>query len=102
MAQQSEDTERRIREHAYRLWEAEGRPEGRAEAHWEQARELAAIEENQHAATKPRPAGTRTKRAQPVEPPEALENQGDFPGLADQGEESRPPRRGGRKKPENI
>ncbi len=31
------DRERRIREHAYRLWEAEGRPEGRHEHHWTQA-----------------------------------------------------------------
>lgn len=33
------DTNRdqRIRERAYRLWEDEGRPEGRAEAHWELA-----------------------------------------------------------------
>ena len=29
--------DQRIRELAYRLWEEEGRPEGRAEAHWEMA-----------------------------------------------------------------
>jgi hypothetical protein len=29
--------EDRIRELAYQMWEEEGRPEGRAEAHWEQA-----------------------------------------------------------------
>ncbi|MBU0724584.1 MAG: DUF2934 domain-containing protein [Alphaproteobacteria bacterium] len=100
MAQHEDDqNEQRVREHAYRLWEEEGRPEGQAAAHWEKARELAAIEQNQSTTTRPRPAGTRAKRSQPVEPLEALENQGDFPGLADQGEESRPPKRRARQKP---
>ncbi len=31
--------EDRIRERAYAIWEREGRPEGRREAHWEQARQ---------------------------------------------------------------
>ena len=31
------DRERRIRERAYRLWEEQGRPEGRHEDHWLQA-----------------------------------------------------------------
>lgn len=40
------DTEHRIRERAHALWEAEGRPEGKREAHWEQARrEIAAEDE---------------------------------------------------------
>jgi hypothetical protein len=29
--------ENRVREYAYELWESEGRPEGRAEKHWEMA-----------------------------------------------------------------
>lgn len=33
----ADDREHRIRERAYRLWEDEGRPEGRAEHHWRQA-----------------------------------------------------------------
>ena len=28
------DRERQVRERAYFMWEAEGRPEGRAEMHW--------------------------------------------------------------------
>lgn len=32
------DIERRIRERAYEIWESEGRPEGRSEDHWKQAR----------------------------------------------------------------
>ena len=30
--------EQRIRERAYKIWEDEGRPEGRQEAHWELAK----------------------------------------------------------------
>ena len=40
------DQEQRIRARAYRIWEEEGRPEGRAEVHWDMARELIAIEDN--------------------------------------------------------
>ena len=29
--------ENRVRDYAYRLWEQEGRPEGRAEIHWQMA-----------------------------------------------------------------
>ncbi|GLK74508.1 DUF2934 domain-containing protein [Ancylobacter dichloromethanicus] len=36
--------EDRIRERAHRLWEDEGRPEGRADAHWFRAEEMAAVE----------------------------------------------------------
>lgn len=40
-----DDKEDRIRRRAHAIWEAEGRPEGRHEAHWEQARaEIEAIE----------------------------------------------------------
>jgi hypothetical protein len=36
------DTAERIRQRAYEIWEREGRPEGREQAHWEQAeREVA-------------------------------------------------------------
>ncbi|MDO9710609.1 DUF2934 domain-containing protein [Paracraurococcus lichenis] len=44
------DREQRVRERAYHLWEAEGRPEGRADAHWvraaqEEAEHEAAVDE---------------------------------------------------------
>lgn len=40
-AEAVEDPTGRIREHAYFMWEQEGRPEGRAEEHWHAAeREL--------------------------------------------------------------
>lgn len=84
-----DDLEQRIRDRAYRIWVEEGRPEGRANAHWEMARELIAIEANQKDATKPNPANPGVDRAfheQPVEQLEAVENQGEFPTLTDQGE----------------
>lgn len=91
------DREQRIRDHAYRLWIEEGRPEGRAEAHWDMARELVAIEDNQRLATKPNPASRSRDRnlrgSEPVEPLEAVENQGEFPTLTDQGEEQTYPTR---------
>lgn len=41
------DREARVRERAYRLWEEEGRPEGRAEAHWREATRQILAEEGQ-------------------------------------------------------
>jgi hypothetical protein len=38
------ERDRRIRERAYRLWEEEGRPEGRHESHWHQASQEAGDE----------------------------------------------------------
>jgi len=32
-----EDREARIRHRAYAIWESEGRPDGREQAHWDQA-----------------------------------------------------------------
>lgn len=37
MAEQRNESE--VREHAYKIWEAEGRPDGRAEEHWERAQQ---------------------------------------------------------------
>ncbi|WP_305096366.1 DUF2934 domain-containing protein [Croceibacterium aestuarii] len=34
----SSDLDKRIQERAYEIWESEGRPEGRQEEHWQQAR----------------------------------------------------------------
>jgi DUF2934 family protein len=84
-----------IRKHAYQLWVEAGCPEGRDEEFWEKGRELAAIEDNQHLAVKPNPVVDRRRDGpwnEPIEPIEAIQNQGDFPGMADQGEEQpRPP-----------
>ena len=43
--------EQRIRELAYQMWEAEGRPEGRAEHYWNRAQEL--IEDESQSAYPP-------------------------------------------------
>jgi hypothetical protein len=39
MSEDDRDLERRIRERAFEMWEAEGRPEGRADEYWHRARE---------------------------------------------------------------
>ncbi len=83
----ADDYEERVRARAYRLWQEEGCPEGRADAHWELARELVAIEDNQRLATKPiGPAGSNNVLPEPVEFVVAVENQGEFPTLTDEGE----------------
>jgi hypothetical protein len=88
---QTPSIEARIRERAYHLWQDEGCPDGRADAHWDMARELVAIEDNQLLATKPNPQRFDIRRdprtGEPVEPLTAVENQGEFPTLTDQGEE---------------
>jgi hypothetical protein len=84
----NEDREQRIRERAFGIWLEEGRPEGRADVHWDMATELIAIEENQLLTLKP--VG---RAGEPVEPILAVENAGDFPTLTDQGEETAYPTR---------
>jgi hypothetical protein len=85
----SSETERRIRERAYFLWEQEGRVEGRADDYWERARQLDAIEANAPA-MKPNPetqGAWRDPSSPPVEEAALQENLGEFPGrFTDQGE----------------
>lgn len=72
----------RIRQRARALWEDAGCPDGGPDRFTDQARELTAIAEN--------PAAGRIdpqKAAEPaIEPLAAVENQGEFPSLTDQGE----------------
>ncbi len=92
-----DEREDRIRARAHQIWEEEGRPHGREEAHWDMAAEQVAIQDNQRLATRPNPlADDRQARAasgEPAEPLVAVENQGEFPTLTDQGEEATAPRR---------
>lgn len=89
-----DEFENRVRKRAYDLWQEEGCPPGRADVHWDKARELVAIEDNQKLTTKPVGAGHRAgPTGEPVEPIEAVENAGEFPTLTDQGEEQAAPRR---------
>lgn len=85
-----DDTEERIRRRAFELWQEEGRPDGREAAHWDKARELVAIEDNQKAAAKT--VSDLGPEGEPVEEARLQENYGEFPTLTDQGEGERPHR----------
>ena len=84
----SPEREARIRETAYHLWEADGRPEGRDAEFWERARELVGMRESAGAGLLPNPM-TEDEPIPGVTVEEAAiqENLGEFPDrLADQGE----------------
>ena len=78
-----EQLERRIKARAHRIWEDEGRPEGRAQAHWELAKLAIAQEDAQESMLRP----VETPQFEPIE---AVVNQGEFPTLTDQGEQHIP------------
>ena len=86
------DIDERVRHRAYRLWMEEGCPDGRSDVHWQKARELVAIEDNQKLTTKRAPDPERPG-GEPVEPLEVVENTGEFPTMTDQGEEQAAPKR---------
>ena len=81
--------EARIRQRAYEIWQQEGRPDNRENEHWDMATELVAIEDNYRDTLKPNPVENYANNptTEPVEPLEAVRNQGEFPTLTDQGEE---------------
>jgi len=58
-----DDKEQRIRDVAYRLWQEDGRPEGRAEEHWRRACEIVAKEEKGGAKTSSKRAPRSSKSA---------------------------------------
>ena len=91
-----------IRERAYHMWEADGRPEGREDEFWERASELVGMEESAHAAELPNPAslpGADPDRTQIIEEAFIQENLGEFPDrFADQGERSLTPSKANRKR----
>jgi hypothetical protein len=74
-----QEIEKRIRARAYRLWEEEGRPQGRTGAHWDLAKIAVALEDAQGEMLKP----VEDEKPEPIE---AIANQGEFPTLTDQGE----------------
>ena len=80
--------EQRVRERAYLLWEADGKPHGRDVEYWERARELVAIEDSAGSGLLPNPAKhPESPRETGIEEAEIQENLGEFPDrLADQGE----------------
>lgn len=83
---QDQDLERRIEDRARHLWEAAGSPIGQLDSFKDEARTLIAIEDDPDAATWPLEETLRKGEA--AEPVEAVENQGEFPELTDQGESS--------------
>ena len=52
------DREHRVRERAYHLWEADGKPHGRDIEYWERARELVGMEESAGSGLLPNPQTT--------------------------------------------
>ena len=89
-----DSVDERIKRRAHRIWEEEGRPEGRDKEHWDMAAELVAIEDNYQATLKPvaRDADDPEIAATSAEPPEAA-NTGELPTLTDEGEQIYPPSR---------
>ncbi len=95
----AEDLESRIQKRAYQIWEREGRPEGRSHDHWELAREEIAIEDNYRSTLQPNPSrgpDDTAERTEPVEPVLSMANQGEMPGITDQGEDFQIPGAGDR------
>lgn len=91
--EQDEAYQHRIRERAYHLWEAEGKPHGHDQEYWERARELVDMEESGNSGQLPNP-GTEatTPFSGPVEEAVLEENLGEFPDRsADQGEHAQTP-----------
>ena len=88
-----QDRDQRIRERAYHLWEADGRPNGGELEYWERARELIGMEENPQAGQLPNPLAEGRDPMAPERVDEAAiqENYGETPGLADQGEQQQTP-----------
>ena len=85
---EEQDLAERIRLRAYRLWEQDGRPEGREGVHWDQASELVAIEDNYRLTTQPVSSSDNLgPSGEPIESSKIMENLGEFPTLTDQGEE---------------
>ncbi len=85
--------EARIRERAYHLWEADGRPHGRDSEYWERAKELIGMEDHPGAALEPNPM-TLDEPIPGVTVEEAAiqENYGEAPErFTDQGERRQTP-----------
>jgi len=86
---QSAATVQRVRDRAMRMWEAEGRPEGREDDYLERARELVVIETNPPLPLPP-PSPAQPPHdpaAPPIEDAVLQTNLGEFPGrFTDQGD----------------
>ena len=73
----------RIAAKAHELWEAEGRPHGRDKEHWDEAKEIIALQDSEASTLLPATTGVD----EPVEEKTvSLDNEGEAPGLTDTGE----------------
>ncbi len=104
--------EQRVSERARKLWEEAGCPASGPQDYVGRARELVAIEEHQKNTLKPVGAQAREvaedipvasddvlgPEGEPIEPALAVEHEGEFPTLTDQGEGQQVPYRAGSKR----
>ena len=84
----------RIRERAYALWEAEGKPHGNDLEYWERARELVGMSDSGETGQMKVPDinDPSVIAGQPVEEASIQQNLGEFPDrLSDQGEHAQFP-----------
>ena len=102
-----DNEEKRVAAWARRLWDEAGRPAAGPDAYVDRARELVAIEEHEKDTLVPTGAQAREgveddpvasddvlgPEGEPVEPTLAVENEGEFPTLTDQGEGEAVPHR---------
>jgi hypothetical protein len=63
------DDEDRIRRHAYAIWEAEGRPDGRHEEHWQRAVQEIAAERTGGASARAEPEASQGGAVPSASPP---------------------------------
>jgi hypothetical protein len=82
------EREHRVRERAYHLWEADGKPHGRDIEFWERARALIGMEESAGSGQLPNPQShPESPRETGIEEAAIQENLGEFPDrLVDQGD----------------
>ena len=90
---QDEGYQRKVRERAYHLWEADGQPHGRDQEYWDRATRLIGIEESGNSGQLPNPGTEATSPfSGPVEEASIQENLGEFPDRSsDQGEHAQTP-----------
>ncbi len=78
-----QDDNERIAKKAHELWEAEGHPHGRDQLHWDEAKEIIAIQDSEQDTLLPRDTGAE----EPVEEKSiAIDNEGEAPNLTDTGD----------------
>lgn len=72
--------DKRIREFAYEIWEAEGKPEGQEARHWEMARKLLDPEAQEH--HPPAPSARTLSKPKEVAPNTASRPKADKPAAS--------------------